>query len=119
MDGLPIMASRETLYCEIERLRSLVVRPVSLRKLLALQPMEESILRELLFRHPIVVRRSELFQAVTGRANCASNAPDVHISRMREKLAKHGLEIKTRHGVGWSLPEDTAVRLYRMVGVAG
>lgn len=111
------------LELEIARLRALVVRPVSLGVVLGILPAEERLLRELLAMHPAAVSKADMFFTVTGRRYGGGNVLDVHVSRMRPKLAAHGLEIVTHRGscVGserggyLSLPDATAHTLLRIV----
>ncbi len=78
---------------------SITVRGVSLR----LQPREAEILHVLAGRMPAPVRRGVITSRVwcVGEREMSAKNVDVHICRLRRKLAPLGLSIRTHvHGVG-------------------
>jgi DNA-binding response OmpR family regulator len=76
---------------------------------IALQPKEFELLAYLL-RHPgTVMTRERLLNAVWGHGFVGERTVDVHIRRVRAKLADAGVPnlIRTVHGVGYSYEQST------------
>jgi DNA-binding response OmpR family regulator len=74
---------------------------------LALTGRERSILELLMRRHPAVVeRRSIVLQVWDDEAEAVgSNTVDVHVARLRAKLAGSTVRIETVRGIGYRLAE--------------
>ena len=113
-----IKPSDDCLYDEIARLRALVVRPVCLKRTLGLQPLEERVLRQLVALYPAVTRDRKIYLEVNGGTNFSSNLVAVIVSRLRRKLAPHGLEILTRHGKGFVLTPESHAKALQILGVS-
>jgi two-component system, OmpR family, response regulator len=77
---------------------------------LALTRREYALLLHLLHRSGQVVKRTDLLAHVWGmRFDPGSNLVDVHISRLRDKLADRAWMIETVRGVGYRLRGQRAV----------
>lgn len=73
---------------------------------LELTPREWAILEILLMASPKVVNKDRLVQALAGwDRDITPNAVEVHVSRLRAKLALGGIEIRTVRGIGYRLDE--------------
>lgn len=71
---------------------------------LELTPREWAILEILLLASPNVVNKDRLMQGLAGwDKDITPNAVEVHVSRLRAKLALGGIEIRTVRGIGYRL----------------
>lgn len=71
---------------------------------LELTPREWSILEVLLMASPQVVSKVRLLQTIAGwEADITPNAVEVHLSRLRAKLAPGNIEIRTVRGIGYRI----------------
>jgi DNA-binding response OmpR family regulator len=73
----------------------------------ALSPVEARITRALLQRFGAVVSRESLMRAGWPKEGAARNALDVHVLRLRRRLATLGLAIRTVRSRGYLLEEQT------------
>lgn len=105
---------------ELERLRD---RVTELEEILGLNlclpdaldlSKRETQIVGLLVKRPIV-SRDAIFSAVYGslpwRSQPDIKTIEVHICNIRRKLAKHGLEMKNRYGVGYYFENEAKVKL--------
>lgn len=113
---MSITPSLETMQAELERLRALVVLPVSLGSRLGLTSGEERILRHLLRAYPNAVSRATLHQEIVGRYSDI-NTFNVVLSRLRRKLAGTRILVIREKRSGLVLSDEGATELYYMVGV--
>lgn len=58
-----------------------------------------------------VLTRSAFVAALAAKGMGTKKSPDVHISRLRDKLQPHGLTIDTLAGIGWRFDEPSRKRL--------
>ena len=70
-----------------------------------LPPVEHAIVSVLLERHPAVVSRDALTRRAWDRRPLRRNTLDVHMVRLRRRLAPLGLEIRTVRARGYLLNE--------------
>ena len=71
----------------------------------ALSPVEARLTQALLARFAAVVSRAELVRAGWSDEGAARNALDVHVLRLRRRLAPLGLAIRTVRSRGYLLEE--------------
>lgn len=73
---------------------------------LDLTAREWAILEMLVMRSPQVVPKDKLLQSLSGwDKDMSANAIEVHISRLRSKLADSGINIRTVRGIGYRLDD--------------
>jgi len=68
-----------------------------------LSPVEAQVVASLMTKFEAVVSRRELTEAVWPKEAPPRNALDVHISRVRRRVAEVGLQIRTVRGRGYML----------------
>lgn len=74
---------------------------------LVLTMREWTILETLLLASPKVVSKEKLLQSLTGwDKNITPNAIEVHVSRLRAKIAPGGIEIRTVRGIGYRIDQS-------------
>ena len=74
---------------------------------LSLTRREWTILETLLMASPRVVSKDKLLQSLTGwDKNVTTNAIEVHVSRLRAKIAPGGIEIRTVRGIGYRIDQS-------------
>jgi len=73
-----------------------------------LTPTEFNLLRHLARRPGQALRREQLVDAVLPKEGSATEALQVHVSRLRRKLGAEGWRIKTVWGIGYRLDSDAA-----------
>lgn len=74
---------------------------------LVLTIREWTILETLLLASPKVVSKEKLLQSLTGwDKNITPNAIEVHVSRLRAKIAPGGIEIRTVRGIGYRIDQS-------------
>lgn len=74
---------------------------------LSLTRREWTILETLLMASPRVVSKDKLLQSLTGwDKNVTPNAIEVHVSRLRAKIAPGGIEIRTVRGIGYRIDQS-------------
>lgn len=73
-----------------------------------LTPTEFNLLRHLARRPGQALRREQLIDAVLPKEGSATEALQVHISRLRRKLGAEGWRVKTVWGIGYRLDSDAA-----------
>ncbi|KXK40474.1 winged helix-turn-helix domain-containing protein, partial [Nitrosomonas europaea] len=74
---------------------------------LLLTRREWTILETLLMASPRVVSKDKLLQNLTGwDKNITPNAIEVHVSRLRAKIAPGGIEIRTVRGIGYRIDQS-------------
>jgi DNA-binding response OmpR family regulator len=75
---------------------------------LELTNREWAILEALLMASPNVLNKSRLVQTLAGwDKDITPNAVEVHVSRLRAKLAASGMEIRTVRGIGYRIDPET------------
>lgn len=76
---------------------------------LLLTRREWTILETLLMASPRVVSKDKLLQNLTGwDKNITPNAIEVHVSRLRAKIAPGGIEIRTVRGIGYRIDQSNS-----------
>jgi len=71
---------------------------------LELTPREWAILECMMLKAPAVVSKERLVQTLAGwSADITPNAVEVHVSRLRAKVEKGGVQIRTVRGIGYRL----------------
>jgi DNA-binding response OmpR family regulator len=99
----------------IDTLYSVVVSLDDFRAKLRLPFVSYRILLALIRRSPAVVAQEELFRCVWGETLILSeNLLRVHMKRLRDVLAMHGVEIETIHFVGYRLAPEALQRLKQL-----
>jgi DNA-binding response OmpR family regulator len=73
-----------------------------------LTPTEFNLLRHFARRPGQALRREQLVDAVLPKEGSATEALQVHISRLRRKLGAEGWRVKTVWGIGYRLDADAA-----------
>lgn len=77
-------------------------------ELLDLSPREWAILEQLMLAAPKVVPKTRLLEQVVGWDREATpNAIEVHVSRIRQKLAGAGVALRTVRGLGYRIEAGT------------
>lgn len=76
-------------------------------KILDLSARERSILRVLMMASDRIVSKAHLLEAITSfDGDVSENAVEQYVSRLRKKLAPHGLAINAARGLGYHLRQE-------------
>jgi len=75
---------------------------------LELTGREWDILQQLMLASPNVLTKQKMVESLSGWDNeITANAVEISVSRLRQKLAESGVEIRTIRGIGYRLDEIT------------
>ena len=73
---------------------------------LELTGREWDILQQLMLASPNVLTKQKMVESLSGWDNeITANAVEIYVSRLRQKLAESGVEIRTIRGIGYRLDE--------------